>query len=83
MCGAPIVLNMLVHAPAEVTRRVRRAGRGRDRRRRAARGGDRGMEAMGFHVTHLYGLTEIYGPATVCVVAGGVGRAAARPSARG
>jgi fatty-acyl-CoA synthase len=24
------------------------------------------MERMGFHVTHLYGLTETYGPATVC-----------------
>jgi fatty-acyl-CoA synthase len=24
------------------------------------------MEAMGFHVTHLYGLTETYGPATLC-----------------
>jgi fatty-acyl-CoA synthase len=25
------------------------------------------MEAMGFAVTHLYGLTECYGPATICV----------------
>jgi fatty-acyl-CoA synthase len=25
-----------------------------------------GMEKMGFRVTHLYGLTESYGPATVC-----------------
>src|SRR6185437_12447903 len=24
------------------------------------------MEGMGFHVTHLYGLTESYGPTTVC-----------------
>ena len=24
------------------------------------------MEAMGFRVTHLYGLTESYGPATIC-----------------
>ena len=24
------------------------------------------MERMGFRVTHLYGLTESYGPATVC-----------------
>jgi fatty-acyl-CoA synthase len=24
------------------------------------------MEEMGFHVTHLYGLTESYGPATLC-----------------
>ena len=25
-----------------------------------------GMEAMGFSITHVYGLTEVYGPATVC-----------------
>ena len=25
-----------------------------------------GMEAIGFHITHVYGLTEVYGPATVC-----------------
>jgi fatty-acyl-CoA synthase len=25
-----------------------------------------GMEAMGFRVTHVYGLTEVYGPVTVC-----------------
>ena len=35
------------------------------------------MEAMGFHVTHLYGLTESYGPATVCVGQAGLGRPAA------
>ena len=26
-----------------------------------------GMEQMGFDLTHVYGLTEVYGPATVCV----------------
>ncbi len=24
------------------------------------------MEAMGFHISHVYGLTEVYGPVTVC-----------------
>ena len=24
------------------------------------------MEALGIEVTHVYGLTEVYGPATVC-----------------
>ena len=24
------------------------------------------MERIGFHVTHVYGLTEVYGPVTVC-----------------
>ena len=66
LCGAPIVLNMLVHAPAEVKRRF-------DHTVEVATGGAappsqiiESMEAMGFRVTHLYGLTESYGPATLC-----------------
>jgi len=66
LCGAPIVLNMLVHAPAGVKRRF-------DHRVEVATGGAappsaviEAMEAMGFRVTHLYGLTESYGPATLC-----------------
>jgi len=66
LCGAPIVLNMLVHAPESVKRRF-------DHRVEVATGGAappsaviEGMEKMGFNVTHLYGLTESYGPATLC-----------------
>jgi fatty-acyl-CoA synthase len=66
LCGAPIVLNMLVHAPAAVRRRF-------DHIVEAATGGAsppsaviEAMEEMGFRVTHLYGLTESYGPAAVC-----------------
>jgi 3-(methylthio)propionyl---CoA ligase len=66
LCGAPIVLNMLVHAPPAVKRRFAH-------RVEVATGGAappsaviEAMEAMGFRVTHLYGLTESYGPATVC-----------------
>jgi len=66
LCGAPIVLNLLVHAPAAVKRRF-------DRVIEVATGGAappsaiiEAMESMGFRVTHLYGLTESYGPATLC-----------------
>ncbi len=66
MCGAPIVLNMLVHAPDEAKRRFSRTIE-------IATGGAAppstviaNMERMGFRVTHLYGLTESYGPATLC-----------------
>jgi fatty-acyl-CoA synthase len=66
MCGAPIVLNLLVHAPDEVKRRF-------DHVVEVGTGGAappsvviEAMERMGFHVTHLYGLTESYGPSTVC-----------------
>jgi fatty-acyl-CoA synthase len=66
LCGAPIVLNMLVHVPDTVKRRF-------DHVVEVATGGAappspviEAMERMGFRVTHLYGLTESYGPSTVC-----------------
>jgi len=66
MCGAPIVLNMLVHAPDAVKLAF-------DHVVEVATGGAappsaviEAMERMGFRVTHLYGLTESYGPATLC-----------------
>ena len=66
LCGAPIVLNMLAHAPETVKRRF-------DHVVEAATGGAappsaviEAMERMGFRVTHLYGLTETYGPSAVC-----------------
>ena len=67
MCGAPVVLNMLAHAPeaskSSFSRRVEIATGG------AAPPSSviETMEENGFNVTHLYGLTETYGPATVCV----------------
>jgi len=66
LCGAPIVLNLLVHAPERVKRRF-------EHRVEVATGGAappsaviEAMEQMGFRVTHLYGLTESTGPSTVC-----------------
>ena len=66
LCGAPIVLNMLVHAPAAVKLSF-------DHTVEVATGGAappsaviEAMEQMGVRVTHLYGLTESYGPATLC-----------------
>jgi fatty-acyl-CoA synthase len=66
LCGAPIVLNLLVHAPAEIRRPFPQTVE-------VATGGAAppsaiiaNMERMGFRVTHLYGLTESYGPATLC-----------------
>ncbi|WP_417353663.1 acyl-CoA synthetase [Flavobacterium alkalisoli] len=66
-CGAPIVHNLLVNSPKEW-----RAGI--DHHVKALVAGAappaamiEGMEEMGFEITHVYGLTEVYGPATVCV----------------
>jgi fatty-acyl-CoA synthase len=64
--GAPIVLNMLINAPDELKKglhpgiKVGTAGAAPPAAVIA------GMEQLGFHVTHLYGLTETYGPAVVC-----------------
>jgi len=61
-----VVLTALIHAPEEV--RIRP-----DHVVEVATGGAappsaviEAMEGMGFRVTHLYGLTETYGPATIC-----------------
>jgi 3-(methylthio)propionyl---CoA ligase len=66
LCGAPIVLNMLIHAPAADRRPF-------DHIVEAATGGAappsaviEAIERIGFRLTHLYGLTESYGPSTVC-----------------
>ncbi len=65
-CAAPIVMNMLIHAPDEVKKRPAKVVK-------IATGGApppsaviADMEDMGFEVVHLYGLTETYGPATIC-----------------
>ena len=67
MCGAPVVLTALIHAPKDVKYKVEHSID-------IATGGAAppstviaGMEALGFSVTHLYGMTECYGPSTVCV----------------
>ncbi len=67
MCGAPVVLSMLIHAPEAARRAFPHTVQ-------IATGGAAPpstviarMEAMGFAVTHLYGLTESYGPSTVCM----------------
>ncbi len=65
-CGAPIVHNLLINAPAELKEGIAHtvhclvAG--------AAPPGAviEGMQKMGFNLTHVYGLTETYGPAAVC-----------------
>ena len=65
-CGAPIVLNLLNNAsederiPFDHRVEVMTAAAPPPAAVIAR------MEEAGFHVTHVYGLTEVYGPATVC-----------------
>jgi fatty-acyl-CoA synthase len=65
LCGAPIIMTMLLHAPD----RPDFGGRTIEMMTAAAPPPAtviEGMERMGFHITHVYGLTEVYGPAVVC-----------------
>jgi fatty-acyl-CoA synthase len=64
-CGAPVVHSLLLDAPQEW-----REGVGRISAMVAAAAPPaamiEGMERLGFDLTHVYGLTETYGPAAVC-----------------
>jgi len=65
-CGAPTVLTMLINTPSKhkdgINHKVKVMTAG------AAPPASviQSMEEMGFDVTHVYGLTETYGPCTVC-----------------
>ena len=68
MAAAPIVLSMLIHAPDDAKPRTVRSVPVQ-----VATGGAAppskvidDMETMGFKITHLYGLTESYGPSLIC-----------------
>ncbi|WP_374496407.1 acyl-CoA synthetase [Zoogloea sp.] len=65
-CGAPIVHGMLINAPEGL-----RAGIAHKVSALIAGAAPpaaiiEGMERIGFDITHVYGLTETYGPASVC-----------------
>jgi fatty-acyl-CoA synthase len=66
LCGAPIVLNLLVYAPNAVKRRFGHVVETATSGAAPPSAVIEAMERMGFRVTHLYGLTESYGPSTVC-----------------
>ena len=68
MGGAPTVLNMIVNSPVSDRKPLPSSSRVE-----VMTGGSpppppilRQMEELGFSVSHLYGLTETYGPGTIC-----------------
>ena len=65
-CGAPVVLNLIVNAPEEERRPFDRQVEIMTAAAPPPPAVLERIEAMGFRVTHVYGLTEVYGPATVC-----------------
>ena len=65
-CGAPIVHGMLVNAPVAMKEGVPAGVKAMVAGAAPPASMIEGMEQMGFDLTHVYGLTEVYGPATVC-----------------
>jgi fatty-acyl-CoA synthase len=66
MCGAPTVLTLLIQSPPEQRTRFEQVVQ-------LQTGGSsppakviRAMNEMGFSVMHIYGLTEVHGPSTLC-----------------
>ncbi len=70
-CGAPIVHGLLVNAPGSMKQGLPRGVKAMVAGAAPPAAMIEGMEALGFDLTHGYGLTEVYGPATVCAVQDG------------
>ncbi|MCY4357992.1 MAG: acyl-CoA synthetase [Gammaproteobacteria bacterium] len=65
-CGAPVVLNTLINAPDVMKQDIHQKVRVMTAGAAPPAAVIAGMENMGFSVTHVYGLTETYGPCVVC-----------------
>ncbi|MEY2632196.1 MAG: hypothetical protein RIR00_850 [Pseudomonadota bacterium] len=66
MCGAPIVYGMMINAPEETKAGIEQQVNGLIAGAAPPAAIIEGGERMGFNLTHVYGLTETYGPAAVC-----------------
>jgi fatty-acyl-CoA synthase len=66
MCGAPIVYSMLIHASADLRQGIEHTVHGLIAGAAPPAAVIEGCEAAGIALTHVYGLTEVYGPAAVC-----------------
>jgi fatty-acyl-CoA synthase len=65
-CGAPIVHQTLINAPEALRKGITHKVNCLVAGAAPPAAIIEGMEKMGFSITHVYGLTETYGPATVC-----------------
>lgn len=66
-CAAPIVHNLLINAPSEFKHNLPKGMKAMVAGAAPPAAMIEGMESMGIEITHVYGLTEVYGPASVCV----------------
>ena len=65
-CGAPVVHNMLINAPDALREGIAHGVHGMIAGAAPPQAVIEGAERIGVHLTHVYGLTEVYGPASVC-----------------
>lgn len=65
-CGAPIVLNLLNSADESMKAGINHKVKVMTAGAAPPAAVIAGMESMGFDVTHVYGLTETYGPCAIC-----------------
>jgi fatty-acyl-CoA synthase len=66
LCGAPVVMNLLLNAPPEARRPLGRRIALMTAASAPPAAVIEGMERLGFDITHVYGLTEVYGPGVAC-----------------
>ena len=66
LCGAPVVMSLIVNADESQRRPLSQAVHMMTAASAPPAAILERMEAIGITVTHVYGLTEVYGPATVC-----------------
>ena len=66
LCGAPIILSMLINAKPQETIKLKEKVNIMTAAAAPPPSILAGIEKKGFEVTHVYGLTEVYGPAVVC-----------------
>ncbi|MEY4561960.1 MAG: hypothetical protein RLZZ618_1237 [Pseudomonadota bacterium] len=66
LCGAPIVYGMLINAPEAQRAGITHAIEGLIAGSAPPAAVIEGCERIGIAITHVYGLTETYGPAAVC-----------------
>ncbi|MEW5882461.1 MAG: acyl-CoA synthetase [Pseudomonadota bacterium] len=66
MCGAPVVLNLLIQAKPEERRPLPHQVQFMTAASAPPAAVLQKMEAMGFKMLHVYGMTEVYGPSSIC-----------------
>ncbi len=65
-CSAPVVHNMIANGKAAYKEAITHEVKGWVAGAPPSETMLAQMEAMGFHISHVYGLTEVYGPVTIC-----------------